>query len=217
MRDFRRPRAFEAVSQQQPAPASICRAADLERIFQAAFLQQWRTCLRGGAAEPLYLPGREAGTPSTIFYRQDFFASALHEVAHWCLAGASRRQQQDYGYWYAPDGRNQNMQQRFELVEQKPQALEYLFALACGVPFRVSLDNLDGDIDAAREQRFALAVCQQAIQYCASDMPSRAATFLHALCLHYGQFEHGVAKSAMLGHLQQAKCNLSLSDKACPL
>src|SRR3546814_2809228 len=49
-------------------------------------------------------------------------------VAHWCLAGAARRRQDDYGYWYAADGRDLEQQHLFEQVEVKPQALELLFS-----------------------------------------------------------------------------------------
>ncbi len=38
--------------------------------------------------------------------RTDFFASALHEISHWCVAGKARREQVDFGYWYCPDGRD---------------------------------------------------------------------------------------------------------------
>ena len=32
-------------------------------------------------------PYYEPGTPSVIYFREDFDRSALHEVAHWCVAG----------------------------------------------------------------------------------------------------------------------------------
>src|SRR3546814_12851389 len=63
-------------------------------------------------------------------------------VAHWCLAGAARRRQDDYGYWYAADGRDLEQQHLFEQVEVKPQALELLFSDVCGLNFCVSVDNL---------------------------------------------------------------------------
>ena len=45
------------------------------------------TILVGGADEPYYEPG----SPNIIYFREDFVRSALHEVAHWCVAGAARR------------------------------------------------------------------------------------------------------------------------------
>ena len=68
------------------------------------------------------------------------------------LQAPARRKQVDYGYWYEPDGRDHVQQQAFEQVEVKPQALEWLMALACGVPFEVSCDNLNG---SAPVDRFA--------------------------------------------------------------
>ena len=52
------------------------------RVFQAADA----TILCGGASEPYYEPG----APSVIYFREDFDRSALHEVAHWCVAGPLR-------------------------------------------------------------------------------------------------------------------------------
>ena len=97
----------------------------------------------GGGEEPLYLPSSDPDrAPHRIVYREDYFASALHEVAHWCLAGVARRDREDYGYWYAPDGRDAQAQVEFERVEARPQALEWIFSDACGFPFELSADNL---------------------------------------------------------------------------
>ncbi len=59
-----------------------------------------------------------------LFLLMVFYASALHEIAHWCIAGENRCQQVDYGYWYEPNGRSEERQFEFEKVEVKPQALE---------------------------------------------------------------------------------------------
>jgi len=127
------------------APAS----AELERVFADCFAEEFRTVLEGGGEEPLYVPSsRPDISPHRIVYRADYFASALHEVAHWCLAGAERRTREDYGYWYAPDGRDGTQQAEFERVEARPQALEWIFSDACGFDFHLSADNLEGDICA---------------------------------------------------------------------
>ena len=98
--------------------------------------------LEGGFEEPVYLAGTSvAGEPARIRYTRDYFRSALHEVAHWCVAGPRRRRLDDYGYWYAPDGRDAAAQAEFLRVEVRPQALEALFCAACNHPFRVSLDT----------------------------------------------------------------------------
>jgi elongation factor P hydroxylase len=104
--------------------------------------------LIGGAAEPLYEPGSEGGT-AIIRYTRDYAASALHELAHWCIAGARRRQLPDYGYWYRPPPRTNAEQSAFYRAEMPVQALEARLAAAAGLPFRVSVDDLDREPSAA--------------------------------------------------------------------
>ena len=133
-------------------------ANDLIRLFNAQFRHSERTILQGGADEPFYL-AKNNDALSVIYFREDFFSSALHEISHWCIAGAKRRTLDDYGYWYAPDGRTPEQQIEFEHVEVKPQALEWLFSLQCGVAFRMSVDNLSRDVDAS--SGFEHAVRQQ--------------------------------------------------------
>ena len=48
----------------------------------------------GGALEPLYRPATSIA-PATLYFREDYPASALHEIAHWCIAGTQRRSQED--------------------------------------------------------------------------------------------------------------------------
>lgn len=115
----------------------------LMACFNRCFADQHTTLVWGGD-EPEYLPA-QGGQPAHIQFAHGYFASALHEISHWCIAGPARRQQADLGYWYAPDGRTREQQALFEQVEVKPQALEWLFTVACHRPFRVSLDNLNGD------------------------------------------------------------------------
>lgn len=153
----------------------VHRSSDLESLFHDVFFADYHTLLVGGAAEPLY----QAGSPHRIFYTHDYFRSALHEVAHWCVAGEARRKQDDYGYWYAPDGRDAQQQASFMEVEVLPQALELLFCDACGVPFRVSLDNLNGD--AGDESVFAQRVAKQAATLRASGLAQRPARWCDAL------------------------------------
>jgi elongation factor P hydroxylase len=146
----------------------------LEALFDALFAPL-DTVLRGGAPEPYYAPGR----PNVLHYREDYFASALHEVAHWCVAGPERRTQPDFGYWYAPDGRDAATQALFERVEVRPQALEWIFADACGWPFVLSADNVEGD--ARPSPNFAAAVAAQKARYLGDGLPTRAARFRQAL------------------------------------
>lgn len=157
---------------------------DIIALFDGVFAERYRTRLIRGGDEPIYLPA-DAETPyHRIIFARGFFASALHEISHWCIAGAARRQREDYGYWYLPDGRNQAQQHAFEQAEVAPQALESLFAEACGRSFNVSVDNLDGDAEVDRHA-FADKVCQRARRYWAEGLPVRAAAFYRALACYY--------------------------------
>jgi elongation factor P hydroxylase len=123
-------------------PKKVPVALDIARIFEVTFSASYNTVLIGGAAEPFYRPADEECSFHRIFYREDYVASSLHEAAHWLVAGEARRRLPDWGYWYAPDGRNPQQQRAFEMAEVKPQAIEWLLSVACGLCFRVSLDNL---------------------------------------------------------------------------
>ena len=100
-------------------------------LFDRVFREDQNTVLVAGGEEPVYLPADERFPHHRIVFRHDYVASALHEVAHWCVAGAARRALTDYGYWYAPDGRSTERQAEFEAVEARPQALEWIFSSAC--------------------------------------------------------------------------------------
>ena len=89
------------------------------------------TILVRGDSEPEYFASRD-GNPAHIEFAHGFFASALHEISHWCVAGKKRRQLDDFGYWYVADGRDEATQKLFEQVEIKPQAIECLLNLALG-------------------------------------------------------------------------------------
>jgi len=169
-------------------------AAVLEQVFADCFGDEERTRLLGGAEEPLYQPAAAPDDWHTIRYRADYPASALHEVAHWCIAGPARRRLPDYGYGYTPDGRDAAAQRDFEAVEAAPQGLEWLFAQGCGLPFRLSLDNLDGNLAAADRERFAAAVVAEARAWQARGPAGRAGRFLAALV---ARFPAGRAVSAM--------------------
>src|SRR5690606_24572189 len=103
----------------------------LEQNFNLLFREQERTILCSGAEEPLYQPADNDHDCHIIYSTHDYFSSALHEISHWCIAGKQRRSLLDYGYWYEPDGLTAEQQFLFEQVEVKPQALEWLFTLAC--------------------------------------------------------------------------------------
>lgn len=167
---------------------------DLIVLFKATFIEAENTVLVKGQHEPIYLPANGSQLHHHIVFAHGYFASALHEIAHWCIAGEKRRLLEDYGYWYNPDGRDVEQQTEFEKVEVKPQAIEWAFSCASGKPFAVSTDNLNGaDPDT---QGFQQAVQQQAISYLDQGFPLRAAKFIAVLQafyqtdnLHKGMFD----------------------------
>lgn len=159
----------------QPSDAELLTC--IVDLFNELF-RSLHTELCPGAGEPYYQPASGA-EPAKIFSREDFPASALHEIAHWCIAGPERRQIADFGYWYAADGRDAAEQRAFQSVEVKPQAIEWAFSRAAGMRFRVSIDNLDGV--AVDTFGFELAVWQQAMVYYREGLPPRAAQFCRAL------------------------------------
>ncbi len=157
---------------------------DLITLFNRCFEQKFNTVLEGGANEPVYLPQSTVNPKHRVIFRADYFASALHEVAHWCVAGTQRRQQEDYGYWYAPDGRTKAQQAQFERVEVYPQALEWMFSVAAKVPFRVSADNLSLGVDSSPSFKCAIAAKAQLL--CAEGPNPRAWAFIESLASFYG-------------------------------
>lgn len=157
-------------------------------MFEQCFFDSYSTRLCGGGDEPVYLPAEHNGEAHRLIYREDFFASALHEIAHWCIAGEQRRTLTDFGYWYAPDGRDAGQQRAFEQAEIKPQALEWIFSEAAGLRFQVSVDNLDGSSEDGQSalENFRVTVWQQVCEYCEQGLPERAEVFAQALERAFG-------------------------------
>ncbi len=165
----------------------VHRNVDLEALFKQCFYKDYQTLLMGGADEPFYNPATSKDEDHRLYYRADYFASALHEIAHWCIAGAERRQQKDWGYWYYSDGRSPAQQRAFEAVEIKPQAVEWMFSVAAAATFRISSDNLLGMASNTEEGGdFHKAVTAQVQCYQQSALPPRASQFFIALAAFYG-------------------------------
>ena len=152
-------------------------ADQLVALFNQTFLATESTLLEGGAEEPFYLPG----APARIYFRSDYPRSALHEIAHWCVAGARRRQMADYGYWYSPDGRNAAGQSAFFAVEARPQALEALFCDACGIDFAPSVDNVECEVDSQLLTAFEQRIAHWRQTYERLGLPPRAERFAAVL------------------------------------
>ena len=137
--------------------------------------------LVGGAAEPHYC-APTAGAPARLYFTADFPSSALHEAAHWCLAGTRRRALDDFGYPYVPAAaRSAADQLRFEASEVRVQALEWLFSIAAGVQFHVSVDNLHRESGALRA-----AVLHETRRWLTEPLPPRAQRLRTVLAKRFG-------------------------------
>lgn len=159
-------------------------AQSLVEIFNGLFEDSLNTVLLLGDDEPIYLPADEKDPRHRVIFAHGFFASALHEISHWCVAGEQRRLLVDFGYWYKPDGRTAAEQAEFETVEVKPQALEWILSQAAGHKFHFSADNLGSDIGAS--DQFKQNVLQQVQQYISGGIPLRPGKLVEAFQEYYG-------------------------------
>ena len=124
------------------------KSEDIIALFNQTFFDAYNTKLVRGEDEPIYLPATDSVPYHQIVFAHGFYASAMHEIAHWCVAGPKRRLLEDFGYWYEPDGRTELVQAEFEKVEIRPQSYEWILSVSVsGVPFSVSCDNLNGDFE----------------------------------------------------------------------
>ncbi|MTI12582.1 elongation factor P hydroxylase [Sansalvadorimonas verongulae] len=173
-----------------PPSTASHQAEALIPLFRQCFYSDYNTILTGNATEPLYTPP-QGDEPARIYFTRDYFASALHEIAHWCIAGEHRRTLEDYGYWYEPDGRTAEQQMLFETVEVEPQAIEWIFTLCCNRRFRVSADNLNNGMGAS--DQFKENVYRKAIDYLEHGLPERPQHFARALAHYFRNGRHPTA------------------------
>lgn len=157
---------------------------DLIEIFNQTFYRDYNTKLELGGDEPIYLPADEQVSYHRIIFARGFYASALHEIAHWCVAGPQRRLLEDFGYWYEPDGRTAQVQAEFEKVEIRPQAYEWILAMSAGFPFTVSCDNLNGDFEPDR-LAFMTKVHREVLNILEQGLPLRVKMLSDALRAFY--------------------------------
>ncbi len=176
---------------------------DLIMLFNDLFRETFRTELVGGGDEPEYIPAPTTDGVARVVFAHGYYASALHEVSHWCIAGERRRTLHDYGYWYCPDGRTREQQLAFEQVEIRPQALEWLFSVAAGSRFTISIDNLSGE-GAGDANRFRHHVLTQANTYLRDGFPRRAHGFYQTLLTFYG-------RQTLFSQAWEAECQSSIA------
>ncbi|PAJ73683.1 ATPase [Pseudoalteromonas sp. NBT06-2] len=157
--------------------------SDLISIFDNTFYRNYQTRLIRGDDEPIYRPADNEYNFHRIIFAHGYYASGMHEIAHWLIAGEKRRLIEDYGYWYSPDGRSGKQQAEFEKVEIKPQAIEWALCIAAGFKFNVSADNLNGEQPC--RVSFQKKVHQQIMKYIANGFSQRTQQLLKALSDFY--------------------------------
>jgi len=152
---------------------------ELINLFNQLFKTPLNTILVKGDDEPIYLPADQDNPHHRVIFAHGFYASALHEIAHWCVAGPERRKLEDFGYWYKPDGRTADEQAEFEKVEIRPQAFEWLMSKAAGHKFNFSADNLSSDIGAS--DSFKTNVLTTVHELLDNGLPERVGMLVDAL------------------------------------
>ena len=172
---------------------------DLIRIFNGLFLADYNTELVAGQDEPVYLPADACHPHHRIIFAHGFFASALHEISHWCVAGARRRTLVDFGYWYKPDGRSAEEQAEFERVEVLPQAYEWILSESAGHRFHFSADNLAAGLGAS--ESFMRNVHARVLELLAKGLPERVGRLSEALRDFYRQPELTAESFRLSRHL----------------
>jgi len=160
---------------------------DLIKIFNGLFEHSEETLLVAGGEEPEYLPKDGINSKNRLIFKEDYYSSALHEIAHWCIASKERRQLVDYGYWYEPQRELSTKQQLFEQVEAKPQALEWIFSMAAGIQFYISADNLSRNNEIS--PAFKSTIHEHALRYLEAGLPIRAQLFKEQLLSFYQRRE----------------------------
>ncbi len=155
----------------------------LIQLFNDTFSEKFNVKLVRGQHEPIYLPADKQYSLNRILFAHGYFSSALHEIAHWLIAGEKRREQIDYGYWYHADGRNPEQQRDFEQVEVKPQAIEWILSQSARHRFSISVDNLNAEISDPNP--FKKAVYRQVMYYIENGLSQRTEKFRQALVKHF--------------------------------
>ncbi len=160
------------------------------KVFDRCFAESFMTVLCGGAPEPSYEPA-DGCAPARLYCREDYVASALHEVAHWCLAGHDRRLRLDFGFNYQPPPRTKEQQKAFFRAELRAQTLELIFSNVAGVCFHPSVDDLDGlhgHLTRQFERDIVLSVPLM-FRWLEIQQGLRARVFREALSVAVGQSE----------------------------
>ena len=151
--------------------------SEVAAVFNCTFSDH-SVVMHGGYREPMYIPGMDV---AEIRYTLGHTASALHEAAHWCIAGRRRRRNTDYGYFYEPPPRSGMHRVRFEDVEIEAQSVEVLLAEAAGSQFQPSADDVD--VPLFLLEAFSSRILERARERRQVGLPKRADKFRVALWL----------------------------------
>ncbi len=154
---------------------------DIISLINEKFLIDFNTVLVGGFNEPFYKSFHD-GQEAQIQYTKNYIRSAIHELSHWCVAGKERRNLDDYGYWYAEDGRSQQQQDEFFRVEVRPQTIEWAISIIAGVKFETSVDNLTTLVDGVEDFKKNLYLLIK--EFIKNDFPIRVRRILKLISNH---------------------------------
>jgi elongation factor P hydroxylase len=161
------------------------KSQEIINVFHFLFKEKYKTIIQKGHEEPFYQSSKIVDNYNIIIYANDSLSSLFHEISHWLVAGEERRKEDDYGYWYLPDGRNQEQQEAFFQLEIKPQALEWILSKSADHSFQLSLDNLKLEsIEGA--DLFENNVKKQIKKYIKNGLPKRANLFQKELIKRFG-------------------------------
>lgn len=181
----------------------------IHHCFSVSFQESEKVLLKGGFSEPFYLAKNSEGF-SEIHYRSNYPSSALHEIAHWCVAGKEKRKLDDFGYWYEPDGRNEKQQKRFFEVEARPQAYEYLLSAAFNLKFQFSIDNLNGCFEIPKQFKLEFShIVETTIN---KGNPHRLGKFLNFILTEMNDQNTICLKNLLGKHWKISKQQLNIED-----
>lgn len=174
----------------EPCREQTLNQAAVIEVFDRCFAESFATVVCGGAPEPSYEPA-DGCVPARLYCREDYVASALHEVAHWCLAGRDRRLRLDFGFNYQPPPRTTEQQKAFFRAELRAQTLELIFSNVAGVCFYPSIDDLDGLHEHLVQQfeRDIVRSVPSMLRWLQTQQGRRARVFREALRVAAGQSE----------------------------
>ncbi len=133
----------------------------------------------------MILPADAEVPYNRIVFAHGFYASAIHEISHWCIAGKARRELVDFSATgIARMGVMPKRKASLKMLKRSRRHSTGCSVLAAGYPLNVSCDNLEGDFEPDRVV-FQRRVHAQVMDYLANGIPERPARFIKALQNYY--------------------------------